>query len=82
MLKLSTETKLAGAEVIKRAVAYFGPSGLGLKVTEQLDESVMFEGGGGGVAVETGPGEKGKTAVDLSSREWDFQIQQFLEKIR
>jgi hypothetical protein len=81
MLKLSTETKLAGAEVIKRAVAYFGPSGLGLEVTGQNDASVTFEGGGGGVAVELQPGEGGKQTVDVSSREWDFQVREFIGKI-
>jgi hypothetical protein len=82
MLKLSTETKLAAAEVIKRAVAFFGASGLGLETTEQTDGSVSFQGGGGGVIVEIGAGKKGKMAVDLTSREWDFQTKQFLEKIR
>ncbi len=82
MLRLSTETKLASAEVIRQAVDFFGPSGLGLKVTEQNDETVSFEGGGGGIAVEAAAGEKGKTNVDIASREWDFQAQQFIEKIR
>ena len=82
MQKLSTETKLSGADVIQRAVAFFGPSGVGLKVTEQTDGGVSFEGGGGGVAIEIFPGDKGKTNVEISSREWEFQSQQFLEKIR
>jgi hypothetical protein len=82
MLKLSRETKLDGKEVIQRAVAFFGASGLGLETAEQNDTSVTFEGGGGGVIVEVAPGEKGKLTVDLTSREWDFQIKQFLDKIK
>jgi hypothetical protein len=81
MLKLSTETKRAAADVLAQAVAYFGPNGLGLETTEQDAGSVTFQGGGGGVIVEVKPGEQGKATVDLTSREWDFQIRQFLEKI-
>ena len=81
MLKLTTETKRAAADVLAQAVAYFGPDGLGLETAEQDANSVTFQGGGGGVIVEVKPGESGKATVDLTSREWDFQVQQFLEKI-
>jgi len=81
MEKISTNTKLAGDELIKQAIAFFGEGGFGLEIESQDANSVTFKGGGGGVVVEFLPGEKGKTNVDLTSHEWDFQVKQFLEKI-
>ena len=82
MEKISTETKLAGDELVKKAIAFFGEDGFGLEIENQDANSITFKGGGGGVVIEYFPGEKGKTNVDLTSREWDFQVSQFLEKIR
>ena len=80
MLRMETRTKLSEAEVIKRAIDYFGPGGHGLEVKEQSDCLVTFEGGGGGVYVATCV-EDEKTSVELTSREWDYQIQEFLRDI-
>ena len=80
MLKLSKKSKHNGEEVIKRAVKFFGPEGYGLKVTEQGDCCATFEGGGGGIYV-TSSAEKKGTTVDVESREWDFQAEEFLKKI-
>lgn len=46
MLNLAVKTKLSSGEVIKRAVAFFGPNGYGLEVKEQSDNCAYFEGGG------------------------------------
>jgi hypothetical protein len=81
MLKLSTKSKLSPADVIKRAVKYFGPEGYGLKVEEQEKCCVYFEGGGGGVRVSASEQKKGST-VDLESVEWDYQVKEFLQKVR
>ena len=80
MLRIETKTKLAPAEVIKRAVSFFGPSGHGLKVTEQSEASIAFEGGGGLVSLAICIEEK-KTSVELVSREWDYQVKEFIEKL-
>jgi len=80
MLKLSRKSKYSGEEVIKRAVKFFGPEGYGLKVTEKDDCCATFEGGGGGVYVTTSAEKKG-TTVDVESREWDFQAEEFLKKV-
>ena len=81
MLKLSTKTKLTPEETVKRAVAFFGPRGLGLKVKEQDELCISFEGGGGGVGITTCAEGKGAT-VDIESREWDNQVKEFITKIR
>jgi len=79
MLKLGTETKLKPAEVVEKAVQFFG--GHGLKVTNQTDTSVCFEGSGGGVEIAACAGEKG-TSVDVVSREWDSQAKDFMARIK
>jgi len=81
MMKLSKKSKLSSEEVIKRAVKFFGPQGYGLKVEEEGNCCASFEGGGGGVRVSVTELKKGST-VDVESREWDYQAQAFLEKIR
>ncbi|MCJ7605296.1 MAG: hypothetical protein MUO19_04585 [Dehalococcoidales bacterium] len=81
MLNLSTSTKLDRDEVIKRAAAFFGPTGYGLEVAEETAGYVSFKGGGGGVEVIANvDGEK--TTVDLTSQEWDYQVKEFLGKIK
>lgn len=81
MLKLSTRTKSRPEEIVKRALDFFGPGGYGLKVTEQTDTCAYFEGGGGGVSVTTCTDDKG-TSVDLETREWEYQVQEFVRKIK
>ncbi len=80
MLTLGTKTNLNPEEVIKQAIDFFGPNGYKLEIQEQSQECAYFIGGGGGVDVTTCV-EEGKTSVDVSSREWDFQIKEFLGKI-
>ena len=81
MLKIETKTKLSPGEAIKRAVEFFGPDGYGLQVKEQSPECAYFEGGGGGVEVTACNEGKG-SSVELLSREWDFQVKEFIRKIR
>lgn len=80
MLKIATKTKLSPEEAVKRAVEFFGPGGYGLKVMEQSTNCASFEGGGGGVEVTACTEEK-RTSVELFSREWDYQVKEFIRKI-
>jgi hypothetical protein len=81
MMKLSTKSKHSPEEVIRRAIKYFGPDGYGLKVNDEGNCCVNFEGGGGSVRVSAVPEKKGST-VDLESREWDYQVEEFIRKIK
>ncbi len=80
MLRISGTTKLTPQDAVKKAVVFFGPGGYGLKVTAQTDACASFEGGGGGVSV-TVHQEGKKTAIDLETREWEYQVKEFLQKI-
>ena len=41
---------------------------------------VYFEGGGGFVRVTASKREK-RTGVELETREWDYQVKQFMQEI-
>lgn len=81
MLTIVTKTKLSPEDAIKRAVDFFGPSGYGLEVKNQTPDHAIFEGGGGGVEV-TACAEEKRTSVELFSREWDYQVKEFIRNIR
>jgi hypothetical protein len=80
MLNLEIQTKLSPEKAVEKAVAFFGPEGYGLEVKENYKNHAYFEGGGGSVTITTSAKGK-KTVVDIVSREWDFQVQEFAEKI-
>ena len=80
MLAIETKTRLKPEEVIKRAVDFFGPKGYKLKVKSQSSDCASFEGGGGGVEVNTCVEGK-QTSVEFTSREWDYQVKEFIGKI-
>lgn len=80
MIRMAAKTKLSPEEIVKRAVAFFGPGGYGLEVEEQSAGYVCFEGGGGVVEVTASAQAKG-ALVELVSREWDYQVKEFLGTI-
>jgi hypothetical protein len=80
MLRLVGKTRLSPEEAVKRAVAFFGPGGYGLAVKERTASYVCFEGGGGIIEVSASAQGKG-ASLELVSREWDYQVKQFLGAI-
>lgn len=73
-------TGMKAGEVLKEAVAYFGPDGLGLQVTSRSLTSVRLEGSGGFVEVQVRVGDP--TGVDLVLHEWEQQAKPFMNRIR
>lgn len=80
MARYGVETKLSPEEVVKKAVAYFGEDGLGLKTEEQGPCCAYFEGGGGFVRVTVSEGGK-RATVNLETREWDYHVKRFMQEI-
>jgi hypothetical protein len=78
-LRYSLETKLSAETVRKEALAYFGDR-LGLKVTDDKDNALCLEGGGGYVTIRVCSGDK--TSVEILTQEWDNAVTDFLTKIR
>ncbi|HET8629063.1 MAG TPA: hypothetical protein VFL91_16700 [Thermomicrobiales bacterium] len=84
MLRLSKTTRLAPQEALRRARAAFGPGGdLGLAVARSSWNEVVFEGGGGGVAVTALPraGDLRATEVTVVSREFDAWAARYLRDL-
>ena len=81
MARYEVRTQLTPQEIAARALAYFGPQGVGLQVTAQQRLGLVFQGGGGHVAVTIQPGAN-ETTVELETREWDFPVQQFMAQIQ
>ena len=80
MARYSVETKLSTEQAIQKAVAFFGEGGLGLDVTEQGGCCAHFVGGGGHVRVTVAAGDP-RTTVELETREWDYDVKQFMHNI-
>ena len=81
MARYSKETRRSPERVLERALAFFGPAGMGMKVEEQNACCLHLTGGGGYVLVQVGAAESGRTSVILETREWDYQVVQFLETL-
>ena len=80
MFTMETKSKKSPEEIIKQAVKFFGPEGYQLEIKEQTDSWAVFEGGGGGIEVTACPEGK-ETSVELSSKEWDHQVKEFIGKL-
>jgi hypothetical protein len=78
-MRYEVTTTLPLQEALERASAHFGPKGEGLDITSQDECSIVFQGGGGYVAVTAQPGEK--TVLELETREWDRAVQQFMRQV-
>lgn len=84
MVRYGKTTKLAPKQVILLAREHFGPdSDLGLPISRESWNEVVFEGGGGGVAITALPqaGNLGRVEVTILSREYDYWAERFLRKL-
>jgi hypothetical protein len=78
-MRYEVTTSLTPEEVIEDALAFFGPGSTGLELTSQTAQGVVWQGGGGYVAIQVQPGDK--TTVDIETREWDYPVHQFMARI-
>jgi hypothetical protein len=76
MIRMSVQTKMDNKTVIDKAIDFFANKN-GLKITEQGDCCVSFEGAGGYVRVDVTNNEK--TEVTLESREHEYLVKKFAE---
>jgi hypothetical protein len=79
-MRYQVTTKLSPHEAMQRAIAHFGAAGLGLQLVDQSDACVTFEGGGGHVSVIACSEDK-KTRLEVETREWDYAVRQFMERV-
>ncbi len=84
MGRYSVQTELSPEEVIEKAKAHFGEGGTGLEITEEGPCCISFEGSGGFISVTVDAGEEKEsepTEVELLTREWIFDVKQFMKVI-
>ena len=79
-MRYQVTTTYTPREALEQALADFGPGGLGLQLTSQQNLGVVFEGGGGHIAVTAQPGAK--TTLEIETREWDYAVQQFMARVQ
>lgn len=80
MARYGKESTLRPAEILEKAVEFFGPGGSGLEVKDRNPCCVRFEGSGGHVVVEVSEKAHGSD-VDLETREWDHHVKEFMSKL-
>ncbi|WP_089936303.1 hypothetical protein [Candidatus Entotheonella palauensis] len=78
-MRYEVTTSWTPEEVIEYALDYFGPGQTGLEVTSQTPQGVVFQGGGGYVAIQTQLADN--TTVDIETREWDYPVHQFMSRV-
>jgi hypothetical protein len=78
-MRYEITTTLALQEALEQASAHFGPGGEGLDITSRNECSIVFQGGGGYVAISAQAGEK--TTLELETREWDRAVRQFMRQV-
>jgi len=78
MINMGKQTKRSPAEVVAKAVTFFGPNGVGLEIKEQTENSAQFEAMGGFVTLQVVEAEGGRFDVSVFGREFDYQIKQFV----
>ena len=79
-MRYQVTTPLTPREALEQALADFGPSGLGLQLMSQTNLSLVFQGGGGHIAVTAEPGTT--TTLEIETREWDHGVQQFMARVQ
>ena len=81
-MRMEKSSRLTSSEAADEAVAFFGPGGLALEVTERAECYVRLEGGGGYVFAHAAEGKNGNgSRVEVESREWEYHVKRFLEKV-
>jgi hypothetical protein len=80
MIKLEIKTKLTQKELRERLKTFFGEGGLGLVMTDETEQCLFFEGGGGYVNA-TLCSENGKTRLELVTQEWDYPVKRFASEL-
>jgi hypothetical protein len=81
MARYAKESRLEPEAVLRRAEEFFGTGGLGLELIEGNECCRSFEGSGGHVTVSAVRCRPDKTEVNLETREWDYQVKEFMGKL-
>ena len=78
-MRYQVTTTLTPRQALEQALAEFGPGGVGLQITSQTNLGLVFQGGGGHIAVTVQPGAE--TPLALETREWDYAVEKFMARV-
>ena len=78
-MRYQVTTTLTPRQALEQALADFGPGGLELQITSQHNLGLVFQGGGGHIAVTAQPGAE--TTLALETREWDYAVEKFMARV-
>jgi hypothetical protein len=77
-VRYEVQTYMSPQEVIEMAISFFGVA-LDLELQGQGFGSLHFVGGGGHVALTMR--DEDPVSVELETREWDAQVEEFMARI-
>ncbi len=77
-MRYEVQTYMTPQEVIESAIAFFGVD-LDLELQSQAFDGLHFVGGGGHVTLTLK--DEDPVAVELETREWDAQVEEFMARI-
>jgi hypothetical protein len=69
-MRYQTTTALTPRQALEQALADFGPGGVGLPITSQTNLSLVFQGGGGHIAVTAQPGAETTLELEVVFQAW------------
>ena len=78
-MRYQVTTTLTPRQALAQALADFGSGGVGLQITSQHNLGLVFQGGGGHIAVTAQPGAE--TTLALETREWDYAVEKFMARV-
>jgi hypothetical protein len=78
-MRYEVSTGLTPRDALELAIIRFGPRGAGLNIAAQTNLSLVFQGGGGHIAIQAQTGQK--TILELETREWDFAVRKFMAEV-
>jgi hypothetical protein len=77
-MRYEAQTYMTAPEVMQAAISFFGVD-LGLELQSEGFDTLHFVGGGGYVILSLKEGEP--VAVEFETREWDAQVEEFMERL-
>jgi hypothetical protein len=77
-MRYEVQTYMTPEEVTESAIAFFGVD-LDLELQSQAFDALHFVGGGGHVTLMLK--DDGPVSVELETREWDAQVEEFMARI-
>jgi hypothetical protein len=77
-MRYEVQTYMTSQEVIETAISFFGVD-LDLELQSQAYDALYFVGGGGHVTLTLR--DENPMSVEIETREWDAQVEEFMARI-